>query len=123
MGGKIISIVACASLTFLAMSIPSVVMASTVTTKGSTQATIYGFTYAQFAWDKQTTNLPDLSNMPEPNPNSIAEYNTQLYKSTYDKVNSQAESWLTRLCLRFKNTDARVKILQFCNGLKNFITV
>jgi len=47
--------------------------------------------------------------MPEPNPNSIAEYNTQLYKNTYDKVNSQAESWLTRLCLRFKNTDARVK--------------
>ncbi len=83
--------------------------AASLTTKGSTQATIHGFTYTQFAWDKQTTGLPDLSNMPGPDPNSIAKYNTPLYKSTYNKVNSQAESWLTRLYFGFKNPDVRVK--------------
>ena len=88
---------------------PLATHAASLTTKGSTQATIHGFTYAEFAWDKQTTGLPDLSNMPEPDPNSSAKYNTPLYKSTYDEVNSQAESWLTRLYFGFKNSDAGVK--------------
>lgn len=83
--------------------------ANPVSTDGSTQVNIHGFTYAEFAWDKQTTGLPDLSNMPEPNPNSIDKYNTPLYKSTYNDINAQAESWLTRLCLGFKNTDAGLK--------------
>ena len=106
---KLVSFVACASLACFAINIPSAAKASTLSTKGSTQATIHGFTYAQFAWDKQTTGLPDLSNMPEPDPNSIAKYNTPLYKSTYNKVNSQAESWLTRIYLGFKNPDEGLK--------------
>ena len=105
----IISLAVCASLALFTIGIQNVAKASTVTTKGSTQATIHGFTYAQFAWDKQTTGLPDLSNMPEPDPNSSAKYNTPLYKSTYNKVNSQAESWLTRLYFGFKNPNARLK--------------
>jgi len=91
------------------ISFSAAASAGTVAAKGNTQAQLYGFTYAQFAWDKQTTNIPDLSNMPQPDPNSTTKYNTPLYKSTYNKTNTQAESWLTRLCLAFKNSDAKVK--------------
>ncbi len=102
---KLVSAVVSLSLGIISLT----ANAASLTTKGSTQATIHGFTYAEFAWDKQTTGLPDLSNMPEPDPNSSAKYNTPLYKSTYDEVNSQAESWLTRLYFGFKNSDAGVK--------------
>ncbi len=98
------------SVLALSLSIvPSITHAASLSTRGSTQVNIHGFTYVEFAWDKQTTGLPDLSNMPEPDPNSIAKYNTPLYRSTYNDINAQAESWLTRLCLGFKNSDAGIK--------------
>ncbi len=102
---KFVSVVVSLSLGIISLA----ANAASLTTEGSTQATIHGFTYAQFAWDKQTTGLPDLSNMPEPDPNPSAKYSTPLYKSTYNEVNSQAESWLTRLYFVFKNPNARLK--------------
>ena len=83
--------------------------ASTVTLKGSTQATLYGFAYAEFAWDNQMTNIPDLSNMPKTDPNSLSKYSTPLYKSTYDETEASAESFMTRLGLKFTNSDANLK--------------
>ena len=102
---KLISTVAALSLSVA----PLITHAASLSTKGSTQVTIHGFTYIQFAWDKQTTGIPDLSNMPEPDPNSIKKYSTPLYRNTYNDVNAKAESWLTRLYLGFKNSDAGIR--------------
>ena len=103
---KIISLAVCASLAFFTICIQNVAKASTVTTKGSTQATLYGFTYGEFAWDNQMTNLPDLSNMPLPDANKNS---SKLYRSTYDKTKAAAEVYMTRLGFNFTNSDANLK--------------
>ncbi len=79
--------------------------AGSITTKGDTQVQLYGFSYAEFALDKQATNLPDISNMPKPDANAGS---SAFYKSTFNKINSQAESWCTRLGLNFKNKEENI---------------
>lgn len=79
--------------------------AGSITTKGDTQVQLYGFSYAEFAMDKQATNLPDISNMPKPDANAGS---SAFYKSTFNKINSQAESWCTRLGLNFKNKEENI---------------
>ena len=98
--------------------------AGSITTKGDTQVQLYGFSYAEFAMDKQATNLPDISNMPKPDANVNS---SAFYKSTYNKINSQAESWCTRLGLNFKNKEENIsgKIVgdfkgKSANGKGNF---
>lgn len=88
------------------ISLNPMAFAGSVTTKGNTQAQLYGFAYAEFAWDKQATNIPDLSNMPMPDANNSS---SPLYKSTYNETNTSAESFLTRLGLKFTNNDANLK--------------
>ncbi len=99
---KLLSTLVYASLACVAIGLPNSSHASPLTTNAPTQIRLHGFAYTEFALDKQMTNLPDLSNMPLPDANGSS---TELYKETYNKTNAQAESWLTRLCLKIKNRD------------------
>ncbi len=94
-----------AAIIAASVSLSAASYAGSVTTKGDTQVQLYGFTYAEFALDKQTANLPDISNMPKPDANASS---SVFYKSTYNKMNSQAESWCARLGLNFKNKEENI---------------
>ena len=100
---RLISLVAAAALVGgISVASAPAAKAGNVTVKGDTQVQLYGFIKATFAWDKQMTGDPDHSNMPN------YKGKTQLSKDTYDKINYDGYSGITRLGLKFKNADANL---------------
>ncbi len=97
---RFISLVAAAALVggIAIASTPATSQAGTVTVKGDTQATLYGFTWAEYNWINQATGDADHSNMP------IADNANYLY----DKTQAKTSTGVTRIGFAFKNEDANL---------------
>ena len=97
---RFISLVAAAALVggIAIASTPATSQAGTVTVKGDTQATLYGFTWAEYNWINQATGDADHSNMP------IADNANYLY----DKTQAATSVGVTRIGFAFKNEDANL---------------
>ncbi len=103
---RLISLVAAAALVggVAVAGAPQVAKAGTVTVKGDTQATLYGFVWAEYNWaNKIEPGLfgetgADYANMPMPE-------DAKNY-TTAKKTNASADSWVTRIGFAFKNEDA-----------------
>jgi len=97
---RFISLVAAAALVggIAIASTPATSQAGTVTVKGDTQATLYGFTWAEYNWINQATGDADHSNMP------IADNANYLY----DKTQAKTATGVTRIGFAFKNEDANL---------------
>jgi len=95
---RFISLVAAAALVggIAIASTPATSQAGTVTVKGDTQATLYGFTWAEYNWINQATGDADHSNMP------IQDNDGYLYNKTQAKTSTG----VTRIGFAFKNEDA-----------------
>jgi len=104
---RLISLVAAAALVggVAVAGAPQVAKAGTVTVKGDTQATIYGFVWANYGWINQMTGDPDSSNMPLPDASASS---SKLYQDTYDETKAYANILTTRLGFTFKNEDANL---------------
>ncbi len=104
---RLISLVAAAALVggVAVAGAPQVAKAGTVTVKGDTQATLYGFVWANYGWINQMGGDPDSSNMPLPDATSSS---SKLYQSTYDETKAYANILTTRLGFTFKNEDANL---------------
>ena len=92
---RLISLVAAAALVggVAVAGAPQVAKAGTVTVKGDTQATLYGFVWGVYSWNNQMAGNPDEANMPVPDHSS----------PTYNKVKYQTDPWVTRLGFTFKS--------------------
>ncbi len=97
---RFISLVAAAALVggIAIASTPATSQAGTVTVKGDTQATLYGFVWAEYNWINQATGDADHSNMP------IADNANYLY----DKTKAETSTGVTRIGFAFKNEDANL---------------
>ena len=96
--------VAAALIGGIAMSTPA--LAGTVTLKGDTQATMYGFVQTLYSWYNQTEGDPDHYNMPI---RDAVNSDSKIYKATYNKTQSDAYALKSRIGFSFKNSDANVK--------------
>ncbi len=105
---RLISLVAAAALVggVAVAGAPQVAKAGTVSVKGDTQATMYGFVWAEYGWTNKVApgykgkTGADFANMPMP----------EDYKN-YDvakKTSAYADSWVTRIGFAFKNEDAGI---------------
>ncbi len=105
---RLISLVAAAALVggVAVASAPQVAHAGTVTVKGDTQATIYGFVWADYGWINQMQGDPDATNMPLPDATSTS---PKLYRDTYDQTKAYADILTTRLGLALKNEAANLE--------------
>ncbi len=97
---RFISLVAAAALVggIAIASTPATSQAGTVTVKGDTQATLYGFTWAEYNWINQATGDADHSNMP------LADNSGPLY----NKTKAETSTGVTRIGFAFKNEDANL---------------
>ncbi len=97
---RLISLVAAAALVggVAVAGAPQVAKAGTVTVKGDTQATLYGFVWAQYDWINQATGDADHSNMPIPDNDGYL----------YDKTQAETSVGVTRIGFAFKNEDANL---------------
>ncbi len=98
---RLISLVAAAALVggVAVAGAPQVAKAGTVTVKGDTQATLYGFVWAEYNWINQATGDADHSNMPIPDNDGYL----------YDKTKAETSVGVTRIGFAFKNEDANLE--------------
>ena len=105
---RLISLVAAAALVggVAVIGAPQVAKAGTVTVKGDTQATLYGFVWAEYGWTNKIApgafgkKGADYSNMPMPS--DYPDYNYA------KKTATNADAWVSRIGFAFKNEDANL---------------
>lgn len=102
---KLILLATAASLICSTAAVSTPAYADTVTVKGNTQVTMYGFVRSVFSWNKQMSNDPDRSNMPMQDATATS---SALYQQTYNKTESDANSLWSRIGFAFKNKDANL---------------
>ena len=109
---RLISLVAAAALVggVAVAGAPQVAKAGTVTVKGDTQATLYGFVWANYTWANQIAGSgnADEENMPLPDTPDVNVKAPKLYNSTYDETKASDSVITTRLGIAFKNEDANL---------------